>query len=438
MASLAGAQSSLEPLESDVDLSKVKKIEPNTALTAIAIPTFDTSGPTGGLQTGFFREIIYKDLVWLSDFERVNNQQFIEEAHAQDKRKGNIEYTEWQRLNAHVVLKGSYIISGKKITVECQLYDVVYGTRIFNLRYSDRELSKARQLAHRISDDIVRNVFKDEMLGIANTRIAFVSQVPGSKHKEIYLIDADGYNMKQLTNDKSTALTPCWGKNGTEVYYTSYKDYNPDLCGIQLGSDTSWFISRRPQMNYSAAWSPKAERIALALGKDGNDEIYTMERSGRNATLKRLTFTPGNVSDISPSWSPGGNRIVFSSNFTGTLQIHVMNADGTNQKILTKRGRENAEPVWSPRGDRIAFQGKVDGTFEIFTMDLEGKDWQRLTSRQGQNESPSWAPDGQHIIFSSNRTGQYQLYIMRSDGSNQHQLTFRGLNESPAWGPSPY
>jgi len=72
---------------------------------------------------------------------------------------------------------------------------------------------------------------------------------------------------------------------------------------------------------------------------------------------------------------------------------------------------------------------------DIYTMKPDGTDWRRLTQSQGNNEDPSWAPDGEHLAFVSNRTGDPQIYIMRADGTNQHQLTFDGVNQSPAWEP---
>ena len=37
-----------------------------------------------------------------------------------------------------------------------------------------------------------------------------------------------------------------------------------------------------PGLNTSPSWSPVANRLAVALSKDGNSEIYTMTRDGRD------------------------------------------------------------------------------------------------------------------------------------------------------------
>jgi len=411
-------------------------------LTRIAIPDFEAvDGRNGGLTPNFFRDIIYKDLEMLSDFERVKNQQSVEEAHKRDLGQKEINYDQWSRVEPGLafVLKSRYWVEGGEITVESFLYDLVYRRSAFpggtGLRYKKYPISDARKLAHRISDDIVQAVFPDSV-GIARTRIAFVSQRGSQQYKEVFVMDADGQGVERLTFDSKGARTPCWGLNATEIYYTSYKDVNPDLMGVQLGTRKTWFISRRTGLNYAPAWNPNNQRIVLTLGMDSNNEIYSMDRSGKTPTLQRLTHSA--AIDTSPCWNPAGNMIAYNSDDSGTPQIYIMNADGTGKRRLTRMGSYNTAPSWSPKGDCIVFCGRDnEGTFNIFTVNADGTNWRQLTSGQGRNEDPCWAPDGRHIVFSSNRKGADQIFIMRFDGASQHQLTTEGLNQSPSWGPIP-
>jgi TolB protein len=408
---------------------------PKMTATPIGIPTFEPKGQRGGIEAGFFRDIIYRDLEWFSHFERAKNQTFVDQTQRRDARTGKVDFVEWGRLELNFVLKGEFESKRGKISAEVRLYDVAFRTWVYGLRYEPVPLSEARQLAHRIADDVVKAVYENA-IPIANTQVVYVSRSGHLGKQEVYIVDADGANRKQLTHDGSTALTPCWGKNGTEIYYTTYKDTNPDLCGVQIGSRRQWFVSMRPGANYAPCWNPRTERVALTLGRHGNDEIYSMDRSGRENTLRRLTFSIS--ADTSASWNPAGNQVVFNSDRSGTPQIYVMAGDGTNVRRLTRQGRYNVSPVWSPLDNRIAFVGRQSGRFDIYTMNVDGTQWRRLTHSSGDNEDPSWAPDGRHMVFASNRTGKYQLYIMRDDGSNQQQITTQGVNQSPSWSPVPY
>jgi TolB protein len=417
----------------DVSLPPIRTI--NLRSPVIGIPAFDLEGGAGGVSPAFFPQVIYGDLTMLSDFKKANDS-FVEETHRHDQRlqsKDTVDYAEWGRVQCDFVLKGTFSVDSRgRISAECRLFDVTYRTRTFGLKFKEYPVANARDLAHKISDAVVLHVFGKKAVGISSTKIAYVGRTPEGK-KEVFVMDADGSNVRQVTFDKSLVATPCWGANATEIYYTSWRDVNPDLWGVQLGAGTTWPVSRRPGLNYTANWNQKIGRIALTLGRDGNSEIYTMERSGSERTLVRLTRTP--AIDSSPSWSPDGAQIVFQSDRTGGPQIWMMNADGSNPRRLTSRGTYNDAPMWSPKGDRIAWVARDQGRLDIYTMDLNGGSIMQLTNGPGKNEDPCWAPDGEHIAFASNRTGNYEIYVMRRDGSSVQRLTTSREATSPAWSP---
>jgi len=399
----------------------------------IAVPTFDSGRSPVALKQNDFHTTIYNDLELTGYFLRGRDQGFIEETHQRDRKAREIDFAEWQRLDVLFLLAGDYEISRDRLEATCVLYYVPTGRRIFGKRFTNT-VDQQRVLAHRIADEVFRFVTAEE--GIANTKVLFASTTdPKRQKREIWLMDADGANPRQLTNDGSLVVTPCWGANATEVYYTSYKDYNPDLCGVYLKGGAPWYISRFPGLNISPSWSQRRQRIVLTLGKDGNSEIYVTDRNGKN--LKRLTYE--REIDSSPQWSPDGNDIVFTSNRRGSPQIYRMDAEGFNAQRISFVGSSYCDSAsWSPKGDKIAFTARRDGVFDIWVTELDGSNPQRLTQGQGNNEDPCWSPNGLMLAFTSDRTGSTQIYIMNSDGSNQRRLTQRGYNTSPAWSPFLY
>ncbi len=409
------------------DEKHVIEIRPTKFIATIAIPDFREKTGTYLIKSGTFSGIIYRDLELSGLFRRPDNEKFVAETNRSDEKQGEINFPEWSRLGCLFLLKGGYSISDAGLAADCYLYDIKTGQRIFGKHFSGYSKRDYRLLAHRISDEIVRYIAHEP--GIASTRIIFVSR--HGKDKEIYVMDADGFGKRALTADGSLAATPCWGAAASEIYYTSYKDYNPDLCGMRISDGKTWFISRHPGFNLSPTWCEKTKCIALTLSKDGNSEIYTMDRTGRH--LKRLTFN--RAIDSSPSWSPEGNQILFTSDRSGSPQIYAMDSEGLNVRRLTFQGTYNDSAVWSPNGDKIAFVTRQGGAFNIFLMNIDGTNWVQLTANQGNNEDPSWAPDSHHIVFTSDRTGSPQIYVMNDNGSNQAQLTFTGSSQSAAWSP---
>ena len=396
----------------------------------LAIPEFTRadggSAANGGLGQEMAR-ILADDLRLYRFFDLIDNQQFLQEAAQADARAGEILFKEWAALGAQALVKGTYSQEGRDLIVECRLFDVGGQRMITGKRYRG-PADAAASMMHRCADEIMVR-FTGEP-GIAQTKMAFISRHNG--HKELFVMDQNGSNVRQLTSDRSIILSPAWSPDSREIVMTSYRDRNPDLVAVSLNGGGRRLVSQQPGLNSAPAWSPDSSRLALTLSRDGNSEIYTMSRNGSD--LRRLTNHA--AIDTSPTWSPTGRQIAFVSDRAGSPQIFIMDAEGSNVRRLTYQGNYNDRPAWSPRGDRIAFVSMEGSRFDIHVINVDGSGTQRLTMGNGSNESPSWSPDGRFLVFSSTRTGVPQLYRMYDDGSGQQQLTsLQGGAQSPVWSP---
>src|SRR5262249_38186142 len=160
------------------------------------------------------------------------------------------------RLGASYLVKGSYAISGPNLNAKVETYDTVSQKYIFGRSYDGYTVENARNMAHRISDDIVQQLTATP--GVARTKFVFVREVdPYGKTKQTCVMDADGFNPIAYTDTGELTAAPAWGANGTEIYYTTYRDFNPDLAGIILRTQHKWWVSRRAGFNVSANWSEK-------------------------------------------------------------------------------------------------------------------------------------------------------------------------------------
>lgn len=399
----------------------------------IAVPPFATADGTDALGEGTFSDVILRNLQISGWFTPLPDPRLASQQDRSDRARGQTDFAEWGRIGADYLVRGTYAMSSGQIVADVEVFDVSIGQRVIGRRY-ERIASQQRDMAHAIADEIVETVTSER--GIAQSRILYIAQ--SGPRRELAVMDCDGGRQRNLTNDGATVMAACWGANNTEVYFTSTRDYNPDLCGIFLDGSELWYISRLPGLNLSPSWNPRTQRIALTISRDGNSEIYTMNRDGSSPL--RLTHDRG--IDSSPCWTPDGRQILFTSDrASGRPQLYVMDGDGRGQRRLTVRTGNNYNDgaSVSPDGRRVAFSSRLDGQFDIFVMDISGADssWQRLTNHPGDDEDPFWTWDGQHLVFSSTRTGSKQIHIMNADGSNVHQLTTRGVNLSPVAEPLP-
>lgn len=195
------------------------------------------------------------------------------------------------------------------------------------------------------------------------TRIVFVSQlVPGRGDdgvREIFIMDADGGNVRQLTD-------------------TGVAEQSP-------------------------VWSPDARRIAFMADMDPTDDespfdIFVMDPDGGNVV--NLTNRPGAASR--PVWVDR-ERVVFAHDreccgpegSPGNLDVYVARADGSSLENLTNHPAEDRGPVVSPDGTRLAFTSYRDApadrrTADVYTMDLTGGRVSRVTTSPADDAVVAW------------------------------------------------
>ena len=290
----------------------------------------------------------------------------------------------------------------------------------------------------------------------AQARIAFTSERDGNG--EIYVMDADGGNLRRLTNHPDWDIFPAWSPDGKQIAFMSDRDGHVDdrhgspnyeIYVMDADGGNPQNLTNDPSGDLYPSWSPDGKQIAFVSERDGNFEIYVMDADGGNP--QNLTNNP--LNDRDPSWSPDGERIVFSARREGhvenelvlTSEIYVMDADGGNPRRLTENRKNEWYPVWSPDGNRIAFSADRKGdlqNFEIYVMDADGGNEQKLTENRVHDRHPSWSPDGNRIVFASEKDGNWEsldIYVMDTDGGNLQNLTNNPrIDLNPAWLNSPF
>jgi TolB protein len=323
-----------------------------------------------------------------------------------------------------IYIDGQYTVTDEKVVIECFLRDAATKELIIGKKYKGKT-KFLRSMAHRYSNEIVEMLFGDR--GIFESRILFV-RMQGKK-KNIAIMDFDGYNQVNLTNNNLINIFPVFGDKST-VIWTSYKKGNPDLFRGSIYSGASKIFKYSKGIEASPDVSPVDGTIAYASSKKGNLDIYTCNPNGSNT--RQLTVHYG--IDTSPSWSPNGYQIAFISNRSGNPQVYIMDADGANQRRLTFHSKYTDSPAWSPKGDRIAYMSmSATGKFDIWMINPDGSDPVQITDVKGNSEYPTWSPDGSLVAFVNGYGGRGDLYVMKPNGNRVRRVTSSGDIKMPDW-----
>lgn len=385
------------------------------------------------------QEIVTNDLTFMDLFKFLGASAFIEDSSNAGLTLDTFKMSDWSGIGTDFLIKAGVSYpdpkgSGQGFALELYLYETGSAKRIIGKRYLS-EFSEVSTAAHTAANDIVTAL--TGMPGVFLTKIAMSCDRGGKK--EIYIMNFDGSEVKQITQHRSIAFAPAWNPDGTKIAYSLYTRHkgnvkNIDLYEFDFNTSTYRLLSNRKGINSGANYSPDGKTLSVTMSFLGNPEIFSLDPDKQ--TVTRLTKSPG--FDVDPAWSPDGRTLAFVSSRSGPPMIFSMSADGSKTQRLTYAGKFNATPSWSPRQDKIAFAGWLESHFDIFLMNADGTRIDRLTKNQGYNEDPHFSPDGNFIVFSSNRSGQKNIYVMNVDGTFTKRLTY-GLGNcvAPKWSPPP-
>lgn len=189
-----------------------------------------------------------------------------------------------------------------------------------------------------------------------------------------------------------------------------------------------------PAHNAYPHWSPDGKQIVFHSSRDGNYEIYVMNKDGSSQT--RLT---SNLAiDRQPRWAPDGKRIVFQSDrdsisFHGQMisELYLMNGDGSEQTALTNNRNPKITPDFSPDGDAIVLISGVREEGEIQLLDLETGEVSSIQLSADDSEllkgnagNPHFSADGQHVLVDAQVGGEkHDLVSVALDGSGITDIT---------------
>lgn len=335
--------------------------------------------------------------------------------------------TDWVSLGVDFVVITDYQTSGDTLSFEFRLLDISEGRMLMGKRYKG-PLDIRDKMILLFCDEVVYQLTGER--GISMTNIAFSSEVEGG-HKEIFVADVLGRNIKQITGHKNLAVSPKFSPDGKLLAYTSYHPGNPNLYITNWQeAKTTRSVSRHAGLNLAPAWSPDGRTMVITLSKDGNPDLYLISDEG--VVLDRLTENTG--INVSPAWSPDGRHITFVSDRSGNPQIYIMNVKTKAVRRITFQGNDNTEPSWSPDGEWIAYSGLHEGRYHIFIIKPEGGQPLQLTWYRDDHESPSWSPDSRQIVFSRRHDNDRDICTIFRNGTGLRTLfSLPGHQATPEW-----
>jgi TolB protein len=232
----------------------------------IAFPEIRNQDTATGLLAKGIRDIVIKDLQFLGIFSFLDPIAFIEKPTQAGILPDSFKMNEWSAIGTEFLLKTGISQSlDKTLVLETHIYDVTNSKQIFSKRYVAPS-HDMKNIAHSFANDVVQSLTGTP--GIFLTKIAMSCDRSGKK--EIYIMNYDGTEVKQVTHHRSIAFGPAWSPDGNRLAYsliTRHSDNtkNIDLFEFNFVNNTLRLLSDKIGINSGAAYSPDGQKIALTL-----------------------------------------------------------------------------------------------------------------------------------------------------------------------------
>lgn len=322
-------------------------------------------------------------------------------------------------------------------------------------------------------------------------RIAFLARPSGTP--DIYVVNADGSGLTNLTDDPAAEQSPIWSPDGKRIAFVGMRDGRTDLYLISADGSGLMQLTDLPGREYAPSWSPDGKQILFASTVSYGSELFSLDVG--SGEIVQLTSTVMHKTE--PTWAPDGSFIAFTQlDSWNQGDVFVMAADGSGMTNLTENPAHDCCPAWSPDSalgmGRIAFlssrsdqgsgllPGGRNGAYrlasllvradrdgdppalsgivqplttvlpeqprDVYLMNADGSGLRNLTSGAGRERHPAWspdaAPDGRRIAYVSDRDGNEEIYVMTAPdgtdpgGGGPIRLTNDpGDDLYPAWSP---
>ncbi|MBL7726653.1 MAG: PD40 domain-containing protein, partial [Dinghuibacter sp.] len=170
---------------------------------------------------------------------------------------------------------------------------------------------------------------------------------------ELYVMNIDGSNVTRLTNNDNFEDAAEWSPDGQKIVFsrdikpatdtTSPTASNGEIFIMDADGRNVQQLTNRPGFDGGPKFSPNGRRIAF-YGKTatGHYDLFIMNADGSQVE----NITEDEMEDYSPSWSPDGRWIAFTRGNAKNYDVWIINLETRIKYRLTTQPKRDESPFW--------------------------------------------------------------------------------------------
>lgn len=253
---------------------------------------------------------------------------------------------------------------------------------------------------------------------------------------QIWLMDTNGKNQRQLTKTPIDKVHMVWGKNNTTLLYNT----NQGKTFVHDFKTKKATQVLEKEKVFDVAWSPDGKKFAFGVSpanlSRGKTSLWVSNADGTN----RQKVAGGGASDAHyATWINNGDELFYRQCvMTSNMEVHhdfwFSKTDGSNLRPASGDFEMAKFDQTITQDGLMAYSSLRSGFYEIWTQTVSDKKTKQITDFKSYAGNPKISPNIKKIVFDSIKSGMRQIYLIDIDGKNLKQLT-KDKNPSrlPVW-----
>lgn len=271
----------------------------------------------------------------------------------------------------------------------------------------------------------------------------WVDELKDQNRSNLWIIDAAGTRLRELTRGDWRDSAPVWSPDGTKIAFLSDRDGTTQIHVMFVTTGELAQLTHVRQTPGGLTWSPDGRHVAFTAFLPDEDPILPVQLPKRP---RGAEWAKGPTIVDRLTWARDGQGAVEK----GYTHVFIVDAIvGGTPKQVTDGKYNHSGPEWAPDGRTIYVSGirKPDAEYlnndsEVYAVNLANGTMTALTDRKGPDTNPTVSPDGKWIAYTGYDDQNYtshlsNLYLMDASGGSKRVWAAQ-LNNSPSgviWAP---
>lgn len=196
-----------------------------------------------------------------------------------------------------------------------------------------------------------------------------------------------------LIQGRTGDLYLAWSADGTKLVFDSHDSSRRNQIFIyDLSTENITQVTSSNSHVFQADWCRVTNKLILEY------EGYLSEMNSDGT--ERVRILNSSITTLFCAVSFDGTRIAFDSSKEGNRDIYVIDRDGTNEVKITDFSGPDTRPRWSPDGTKLLYDSDRSGNRDIWVYNFSDQTHTQITSTSGWDAMGDWSPDETQIVYS--------------------------------------